>query len=141
MFQLVSSRYETRSIITVRHPLDFYLSLANKAWLHFQPQNIDEYSRRCLQFLDDHSDLKVFRYGDLTESAPNFMEQVCLELDLSYSPNFEQLLGAFELSGDSGRKSNLIRKRTRRAVPKAVAIQLQSSKYFEKLCARLGYQM
>lgn len=51
--QIVAAEYEALSIVTVRHPLDSYLSLVNEGWLHFSPQTIDEYAKRYLEFISD----------------------------------------------------------------------------------------
>ena len=53
------------SVVTLRHPVDSYLSLRANGWHGgMNPATIDEYARRYIAFLDRHSGLPWLRYED-----------------------------------------------------------------------------
>jgi hypothetical protein len=139
--EFVSAKFKTVSILTVRHPLDSYLSLQKNNWMHFSPPTLEEYSRRYLAFLSIYSDCPRVRYEDFVASPESTMRQVCADLDLSYAPSFVDTFRIIELSGDSGRKGAEIKFRPRREVPSSVRDELRSSARFETLCLELGYDV
>jgi hypothetical protein len=53
--ELVSGVAPVVSVITVRHPVDSFVSLRSNEWLHFSPPNFETYCQRYLKFLDDHA--------------------------------------------------------------------------------------
>lgn len=136
----LAGKFDFRSIVTVRHPLDSLLSLINNDWLHFQPRTCHEYARRYLMFLDDHTGADVIRYEDFVDAPAIVMQQICRELDMEYSESFETLFAAISLSGDSGRTGNAIASRPRREVPDWLRAQLRERGRFQELCERLGYE-
>lgn len=134
----LATQYEVRSVLTVRHPLDSYLSLLAKKWANFTPALLDEYARRYLAFLDDHDGTPVVRYEDFVADPEPVMRTICDHLDLAFAPGFEDTFSVHALSGDSGRTSAIIGRRARRVVPPEVIEQLGAEK-FVQLCERLGY--
>lgn len=127
------------SVVTVRHPLDAFLSLQRNGWVHFQPDTIDEYARRYMLFLDAHAGIEIRRYEDFVADPEAVLQDICTLLDLPFQSGFEPLLSAVMLSGDSGRSSNRIAPRARRAVSDLMIDQARSSDCFTDLCDRLGY--
>ncbi len=131
---------ETLSIVTVRHPLDSWLSLVANGWNHFSPFNIDEYARRYLAFLDSYSDIAMFKYETFVSDPDEEMRRICDHLSLTYNSDWRLLISAFKLSGDSGRKGDAIMLRPRRETPDAVLEEAGASPRFVDLCDRLGYE-
>lgn len=136
---LIKQHFQTASIITVRHPIDSYLSLINNNWKHFTPFTLDEYSRRYIAFLDQHADCELFYYEDFVDEPESTLKKMCDELKITYEPNFKQTFFSFVVSGDSGRQSNKIKKRPRRNLPPSLIEESCKSKYFPTLCDRMGY--
>ena len=136
---LVNSRYPTRSVVTVRHPLDSFLSLERHNWLHFEPRSPEEYARRYHRFLDDHHDLPCFRYEDFIADSDAQVARLCEELELPFNPAFQLLFGQFQFSGDSGRSSRVIGRRERRPITEETQRALAEAESFLALCERLGY--
>lgn len=128
-----------RSLVTVRHPLDAFLSLQRNGWMHFQPDTIDEYARRYMLFLEAHDGIEIRRYEDFVVDPETVLQDICTVLDLAYEPGFEIMLSAVALSGDSGRRGDQIAPRPRRAVSDLILEQARSSDCFADLCERLGY--
>lgn len=137
--ELVSETYITRSLVTVRHPLDSWLSLNANEWRHFSPFTLEEYSKRYLAFIDDCGDLPVFRYEDFVSEPERVMREMCEQLDLTLNPSWQTLITAVSLSGDSGRSGLTIAPRSRREVPEETVSEVKKSKTFQTLCKRLGY--
>lgn len=138
--ELVSRRFRTCAIMTVRHPLDSYLSLVNNNWQsHMNPSTLDAYSQRYLMFLDDNRTIPRFRYEDFTADPAEVMASICQSLDLDYDAAAMALLPIAHLSGDSGRRGRRITLRSRREIPEAIEQERKSSQSYLALCAALGY--
>ena len=132
--------YDLVSIVSVRHPLDSYLSLINQGWDTYEPKGLNEYSRRYLAFVEKYSSLEMIRYEDFCEDPPKVMKRICRILKISYNKDFLNTFGSRRLSGDSGRTGlESIEKRSRRPIPEEVEQQLENSEYYFKLIKRLGY--
>ncbi|MEM9966000.1 MAG: sulfotransferase [Asticcacaulis sp.] len=127
------------SLVTVRHPVDSYLSLISNKWKHFSPFNIEEYSRRYMLFLDDYSEVPIVHYEDFVKAPEPVMENICSILGLPYTADVFDLLDMVVLSGDSGRSSNVIAVRPRREVPESIRIETLDSPTYNNLCKRLCY--
>lgn len=128
------------AVLTVRHPLDTYISLVKNGWVHFQPASFDEYCNRYLCFLDEYSGVDVFKYEDFTKRPSEMLEKICVSLNIKFDPNFESYLPAIKLTGDSGRSSDSIQERPRKNVEKNLLQEMSSSKNYQRLCERLSYE-
>lgn len=128
-----------RSVVTVRHPLDSFLSLDNNGWRHFQPFTLEEYACRYLEFIEAHRGVPVYRYEDLVAASDDVLEKICRDLELPFRPGAEAMLQVIEMSGDSGRKASRIGTRARRELPDWLAEQQFTSQTYGDLCRTLGY--
>lgn len=140
LLQIVQEHHPVLSVVTVRHPLDSFLSLTAGGWLHFSPATLNEYAHRYQLFLDAYADLPIFKYEELTTSPLEVQEKLCAELQLPFDQDTYELMSAISLTGDSGRSSGVIGQRERRPIPEAVALERQSSAHYILLCQRLGYE-
>lgn len=136
--EMLKDNFPVRSLVSVRHPLDSFLSLRNRGWIHFNPDTLPEYSLRVTAFLDRHEDCPLVRYEDFVHDPQQHLERICDYLTLPFEPLAIDLISAIRVSGDSGRSSPLISERPRRAVPEEVETERRSRSYTE-LCERLGY--
>ena len=137
---IVKSQYPILSVVTVRHPLDSFLSLNRNRWRHFEPFTLEEYSRRYLIFLENHRDLPLFKYEDLVSNPEVTISNICNSLNLPFTNEFMHLMGAFRLSGDSGRSSPKIGKRSRLELPSEIEAQMQQkTPNFDRLIGQLRY--
>lgn len=139
LFALLSDSYELKSAVTVRNPIDSYISLRENGWIHFTPSTFDEYCRRMLVFIDDHTEIPIFRYEDFIMQPQEIGAALCSTLGLPFNPDFAHLMSAISLSGDSGRKGAKLELRPRREVPEELAKDIVGSPHHEKLAKRLGY--
>lgn len=136
---VLSDRYKLIEVVTVRNPVDSFLALEHNNWVSFQPANFDEYCRRYFAFLDDHAELSVFRYEDFVNSPVSETERLCDALTLPFNAEFEKIMQAIEISGNSGRRGAEIALRPRRNVSEEFLAICHKSEAYKKLCERLGY--
>ncbi|MAO00553.1 hypothetical protein [uncultured Roseovarius sp.] len=136
---LAEGRHPVMSLVTVRHPLDSFLSLHTNGWLHFSPPTLESYSQRYLAFLDRHADLDLVKYEDFVAAPESTLAKICQIIDLPYHASALELFSIIRLSGDSGRKGRQIAERPRREVPDEINAQRGEDRY-RSLCARLGYE-
>ena len=139
MREMLGADFHVLPLVSVRHPLDSLLSLIENGWFRLSPATLEEYARRYLVFLEHYKDVDILRYEDFVKSPESRMRQACEQLDLPYSADFETIFPVITLSGDSGRKSNVIRMRPRRDVPSDIAAQAAESGSYQILCDQLGY--
>lgn len=137
--EIVAKVYPVQSVVTVRHPLESYLSLINNGWKHFSPFTIEEYSQRYMQFLDRYKGVPLFRYEEFVAAPDNVLRKICAELQLPFEEGAESMYQLVSMSGDSGRKSQKIKARPRRPVPDDLEKQTRQSPSYKELCLRLDY--
>ena len=129
-------RIAESSLLTVRHPLDSYLS-AGRDWLSALP-DLDAYAERYLGFLGAYPASSIYRYEDLVADPKALFRNLTSELRLSRLAFDPSKLRPDTLSGNSGRSGPAISLRRRRRVPRSLRKQLAGDKY-RLLCTRLGY--
>ncbi|UJP04897.1 MAG: sulfotransferase [Nitrosomonas sp.] len=137
--EILRQSFTLKSIVTVRNPIDSYLSLKELGWIHFTPPTFNEYCLRYLRFLQDHQGIRIFRYEDFVRDSPRIMYELCQHLGLDYSPDFVTTFGKFKLSGDSGRSGTVIEPRERRPYTDEFIIEVATAQAFMTLCNYLGY--
>lgn len=128
-----------QSVLTLRHPLDSFLSLASNGWRHFTPFTLEVYAERYTHFLNEYGSLPTFRYEDFVANPEATLERICAALNLPYQAGTPELLKVVKLTGDSGRSSPRIAPRERRELPEEIAQQAKSSDAYRQLCDRLDY--
>ena len=124
--------------VTVRDPLQSWLALTERGWVHFEPATPEEYARRYIAFLDDHAGLPVFRYEDLVAAPEAEMARLSEALALPFDPMVLDLIGAVRVTGDSGRTGDRIVPRPPRDIPPDL-VEAAAGGTFRALRTRLGY--
>ena len=137
----LKEQYILVSVLTVRHPLDSYMSLVNAGWSsQFQPSTFDEYCKRYLSFIDSYHGLPILKYEDFCANPDLFLNKLCSILSIKYDQNYRKRLDKIELSGDSGRSSlDEISLRERRPVSSKLFQESIASDAYRLLCDRLSY--
>jgi hypothetical protein len=136
---MVASRFPIRSVVTVRHPLDSFLSLEENGWVTFWPPTFDEYCERYIAFLDAYEGVPVVKYESFIAAPHEVMRKICLLLEVPYSDQFIDLFSVFKLTGESGRGANFIAYRPRRPVHEALSKESDQSHHYRILQAKLNY--
>lgn len=137
---LVSSRFDTLSIVTVRHPVQSFISLRQHKWIHFQPPDFDEYCRRYLVFLRTHANDPIFKYEDLVHDPVPIMRRICKSLGITFSDQFQLLFSTFKLTGDSGRGGETIQALEGKDIDGQLAHEVVNSHHYPLLIECLGYR-
>ena len=136
----LKDEYRILATLTVRHPVDSYLSLVNNGWTHFNPPTIDEYCKRYLLFIEHNDALSIYKYEDFVNDPKKEMKLLCETLELPFNEDFQVVFELNKISGDSGRSSNTIEKRTRREIDEKLRNELNESANYIQLCERLNYE-
>ena len=128
-----------QSLVTVRQPMESYMSLLRNGWEHFTPRGIDAYCERYLAFLDDHAHLPMIRYEDFVADPAGRLADMAAILGLPFDAGAVDLFGIIPMTGDSGRRGSLITPRPARPAPPGLAAAAAASASYARLCSRLGY--
>ena len=137
---IIATEHKSISLVTVRHPLDSFLSLQENGWdTHFSPSTLNEYSKRYLAFLDDMTGIDIVKYEDFVKAPKKTMRKICSIFNITYNDNFLETFDSFSLSGGSGRTSADISKRERRKISDEIANEMETSKSYQILVERLSY--
>ena len=136
---IIKDKHPVLSLVTLRHPLDSYLSLMHNGWVHFTPHTLEEYAQRMTRFLSDHDTSPHIRYEDILADPAKEIANACHILDLTFKDNLVNLTSDVPLSGDSGRSGSKFTVRTRRPVSQTLAQETRDSPTYTALCVQLGY--
>ena len=137
----LDGRHPLVSVMTVRHPIDSYLSLVQNNWIHFNPQTFDEYCRRYLVYLDHNQNDPLFKYEDFIYDPKQEIKSICKALSLPFNEDFMDLFELIKLTGESGRASNKISVRSKRKDDGSLLRSARNSSNYQKLCAQLDYDL
>ncbi len=137
---IISHDFPVLPVITVRHPLDSYLSLKRNNWLHFSPATIEEYCKRYMAFLDAYEGVPLLKYEDFTREPKAVMRKFCEILELPYTDEFVDAFGVFRVTGDSGRKGEVIESRDRKPLESGLLREVSESHSYLSLVERLEYR-
>ena len=132
-------KYNIHSIISVRHPIESFISKLNNSWEKIDNQNAFEiYCKRYLDFLNHYAGCKIIYYEDICsnyELELNKLSKIwCKKLKSI------KLISKKKMSGDSGRSSLKIDLRKSKNISKKLRSQINSSNSYIELCKRLGYK-
>lgn len=133
--RLLSPHFEIKHLVTVRNPIDSFLSLKRNKWLAFNPKSFDEYCKRLLIFINSFSGYKVLKYEDFVNDSHAMLAIILNELQLPYEAYSLGYIENFKISGDSGRSSHFISKRERVELESEYLQELVASKNFKNVCA------
>ncbi|WP_299421873.1 hypothetical protein [uncultured Shimia sp.] len=140
MGSMLASRFETRAILSVRHPLDSYMSLRRNGWARNLTGTLEGYANCYLSFLDSYRAPQIFHYEHFVQEPDVECKRMAECLELPFEPRWQDFLPTIKLSGDSGRSSPRITARSRRDVPDTIKEQLMKGcRSYHALCDRLNY--
>jgi hypothetical protein len=137
--QLVESKFKIFSLVTVRDPVDSYLSLMDNGWIGFSPNTFDEYCGRYIKFLNAYAGVSIIKYEELVERPRETMRHICNILKINYSDLFLNNISEHRISGDSGRRGDVIGIRPRKVMSDELCKEIKKSKNYLLLVDRLEY--
>jgi hypothetical protein len=109
--ELLTEDFNVLSVITLRNPMEAYVSMEKSRFLHFTPPTFAEYCKRVEAFLLAYKGVPVYLYEDFVAAPSKVMNAICDSLELDFHPMFEEIFSLFKMSGDSGRTGTVIEKR------------------------------
>lgn len=137
--RLLAPHFELKQLVTVRNPIDAFISLRQNDWVHFSPDLFEEYCERFRRFLDGFEQAEIVHYEDLVAS-PDATIKHCTELlELAFTEDIFEYLDIFRVSGDSGRSGNKIAPRPRKTITNEYRQEIMSSSSFRILCEQYGF--
>jgi hypothetical protein len=137
---LLSKHLPLLELLTVRHPLDSWLSFESHDWNHhFRFNDFEEYCRRCLSMLAACSPMPITKYEDFCLDPVACLAVISRHLDLPCDSNACERFHSVELTGGSGRGGESIAPLPRREIKPALLDELPQASSYQQLCASLGY--
>jgi hypothetical protein len=135
---LSESGYRTNAAVTIRDPVESYISMLNNGWREL---GFDSYCERWLAFLDCYGDRPIHRYEDFCNDPEKEIIGICNDLQIPFDPNFRNGIAKQRLTGDSGRRSDDIGVRAAKPIPPELLREINSSPaYFKILKSRPEYE-
>jgi hypothetical protein len=139
VFSLLESHFQIKNLVTIRNPIDSYLSMVKNNWKHFEPFSFEEYCKRFIEMTECYSKSDIYRYEDFVKEPSLIMQSMCDSLDLPYSDYFMHTFELFNVSGDSGRTSSIISERPRRELSSEFLLEIQASSTFQLIVKKFNY--
>lgn len=137
--RLLKPHFKLINLVTVRNPIDSFLSLQQMDWVHFTPNSFDEYCRRLLAFLEPFSEDQILKYEDFVERPETGLSAVADKLSIKATVDSFDYLDIFSISGDSGRKGSEILPRARKALSDRYIEEIEKSDHFNHIKDILQY--
>ena len=142
LLEMIPAGLPVRSIVTVRDPVDSFLSMRKQGWnKHFSPPGFEEYCRRYLVFLDRYQGVERIKYEAFTDDPKHTLRHICDVLLLDYSDSFLETFETFQFSGDSGRTGGTIASRPRREIDQQTLSEIEGAASYRVLASRLEYDV
>ena len=134
-------------LLTVRHPLDTWLSILKNGWHnHFHTKELEVFCGRALKMLKGCEGMSWIRYEEFTLNPQEVLRLVAELFQLNEGKEHTQNLKNIKLSGDSGRSSDVIGMRPRQPIPSKELIAIRqalaagNTSNYILLCNELGYE-
>ncbi|MDO6746289.1 hypothetical protein [Gilvimarinus sp. 1_MG-2023] len=131
--RLLSPHFDIKHLVTVRNPIDSFISLRENGWVHFKPDCFDEYCGRLLKFLEPFNKNQIYRYEDFVEQPQSTLIQMAKKLNLSQVTVDLDHIDMFKISGGSGRSGSEIQPRPRKNISDAFMKEIRSSNSFRQV--------
>lgn len=137
--RLLSPHFDIKHLVTVRNPIDSFLSLRQNGWVHFKPDSFDEYCQRLLAFLGAFGREQIIKYEDFVEQPEKIIKACVNMLELPSTLSALDYIDVFKVSGDSGRTSHDISRRPRQEISSDYKQEILASVNFKVFCDYYGF--
>ena len=143
LWSLLSEHFSLTSILTIRNPIESYLSLQNKGWAK-SIKNFDDYCKRTLMMIDTYKGFgcKIIKYEDFCNDPIITMKKICKIYEIEFNEKFEEIFYKIPMTGDSGRgkTSNIIQTLDPKYVDNELKKQANSSNAYLKIIEDYNYK-
>nr|WP_320136358.1 sulfotransferase [uncultured Amphritea sp.] len=137
---ILSPYFNFKHVVTVRNPIDSYMSLIKAGWVQFMPGTFDEYCKRLIAFIGRYPERNIFKYEDFVEKPDKQLNKICNCLGLEFNEQYFDFFDIFSVTGDSGRKSSDISKRERYVIGLDLLHEIKHSSNYKKITKKLKYK-
>ena len=124
---LLSPHFDIKHLVTVRNPIDSFMSLRGNGWVHFRPDSFDEYCGRLLKFLEPFDASQIIKYEDFVDQPKEQLKKITAKLGLELKTDSLDYIDIFKVSGDSGRSGTHIARRLRKPINPDLEKEIQAS--------------
>ncbi len=136
-------------ILSIRHPLDSYISKKQKNWLNpycNKVPNFNEYCKGIVRFQKyfvEKRNAVIIRYEDICNDIQGSLSHVFQRLNVEYSVPTINQINDVKVSGKSGRQSSLITKRKRKLdqINDELIKSLENSDFYKLYCDLNSYEL
>ena len=141
IYELFNEKYDLLRILTVRHPLDSWLSIEyNNIHKSIQFNNFDEYCSRVKNMISSMKNVPLIHYEQFCSKPESVLKFICEKLKIPFDESFLKRFNKIILSGDSGRKGEVIKPRERRTLSEELKKCIYNSKNYMDICNKLNYE-
>ncbi|MDO3383236.1 sulfotransferase [Gilvimarinus algae] len=138
--RILEPYFDLKHVVTVRNPVDSFLSLRDNGWIHFKPGSFDEYCERLIKFLESFKKNKIVKYEDFVTQPEVELKHCTNLLLLPYEKGNIEYIELFKVSGDSGRSGSEINPRSRKFVSDDFRNEVSASSSFLEVQQLLEYE-
>lgn len=138
--------YAVAEAISVRHPLDQYLSISKMEIMRGR-LSPEVYLRGCAAWAEHAAEVGFVRYEDFTADPEAVLRTLCERLTIAYDPTWRErwvsyttITGDTPRTGSRGAESSKIRTLGRAGVPEGLHGSFLASADYRRACALLGYE-
>jgi len=146
LLDVISIAYNVKSLVTVRNPLESYISL-QKIGAARNVLGFADYCDRLEMMTNRYAQLGIpfMRYEDFCTDPSKFMEKLCEYLELRFNPDFQSLYKKMPMTGNSGRGLTENLETIKILKPKKVSEDLRTealrSESFANFSKEFGYSL
>ncbi len=132
-----------KPIVTLRNPIDSYLSLQANPSFITDAKDFDTYCQRVLTFLEKYHFAEVFCYEEFLENPDSILKRMCCVYGIEFDPTYKDRFHKIKLTGNSGRGKNFkeIKELERRPYNNAFKREVLESESFMKLSEKYKYHL
>ncbi|WP_197451346.1 tetratricopeptide repeat protein [Rosistilla oblonga] len=139
--EVLLQRFDVRSVATVRHPLNHYLSMKQLTVLKKRWDDCQVLTGMH-HFAEEIQSMPWFRHEDFACDSDGILQQITVELGIPFAPSYRDLWWkGSKITGDGTRQNGQIRAPIRRSVPTELWPVLSNSTQFRQTLDLLGYRM
>lgn len=138
--EVLLQRFDVRSVATVRHPLDQYLSMKQLTVLKKRWDDCQVLTGMH-HFAEEIQSMPWFRHEDFACDSDAILQQITANLDIAFDPSYrDRWWRGSKITGDGTRQNGQIKSPKRRSVPTELWPVLSRSAEFRQTLDLLGYR-
>jgi len=139
--RLLEPHFVIKHLVTVRNPIDSFMSLRDNGWVHFKPDSFDEYCGRLLKFLEPFDKEQIINYESFVEHPERELKNITELLGMTQFSDDLEYIDIFQISGDSGRGGIEIKPRPRKGLNGSLKEEVANSFEYQRFTERYGFKV